>query len=83
MKKQNFKKILSILLVTVMLSSMVIMSIPASADSTAPLISETLAGNTVNDIAESTTQLAGCSILRRGGRLNVGIRCADHCEKKC
>ena len=51
MKKQNFKKILSILLVTVMLSSMVIMSIPASADSTAPLISETLAGNTVNDIA--------------------------------
>ena len=51
MKKQNFKKILSILLVTVMLSSMVIMSIPASADSTTPLISETLAGNTVNDIA--------------------------------
>lgn len=32
MKKQNFRKILSILLVTVMLSSMVVMAIPASAD---------------------------------------------------
>ena len=39
--------------------------------------------DTVYDIAESTTQLAGCSILRRGGRLNVGIRRADHSEKKC
>ena len=32
MKKHNFKKILSFLLVAVMLSSIIVMTIPASAD---------------------------------------------------
>ena len=37
----------------------------------------------VNDVAEGAAKLAGGRVLRRRGRLNVGIRRADHSEKKC
>ena len=37
----------------------------------------------VNDVTEGATEFAGCGVFRRGGRLDVGIRRADHSEKKC
>ena len=37
----------------------------------------------VDDVTDGATELAGSGIFRRRRRLNVGIRRADHSEKKC